>query len=272
MDDSPIMCFSPNMDGSKAGGRKSVPPAGSGEEAGLRERKAASTRLAVARALARRLQTTALADIRVEDLAADANVSRMTFFNYFPSKDHALDLVMTIWMFDLQVDLERRGLRGVAAIERLFERLGDFVAENPERMKRFLAAFVTRATDRSLPELGRVERKELAPDLADRDLQLLSLGAMLMRATDEARQSGELQIEGTAYEMAHYLGALANGAALIGHSSASETDWRRLYRRHVRRALGLPLAGRAAPTTPAAWRKTGEHAPKRRTPTRKKKP
>lgn len=242
------------MDGSKAAAAPGEPP----ERAGLRERKAASTRLAIAHALGRRLETTALADIRVEDLAVDANVSRMTFFNYFPTKEHALELVAAVWMFELQADIARQGLTGVAAIERLFARYGDYVADNPERMRRFVVSLFARPPERDLAVLGRLERAELAPDLADRDIEPLALGALLLRSIGEARRAGEIALEGTTYELAHYLGALVTGAGTVGHSSSSETDWRRLFRRHVRRALGLPLTGKGAgapPTTPERWKK-----------------
>lgn len=235
--------------------------------AGLRERKAAGTRLAIAKALDRALRKTSLAEIRVEDLAAEANVSRMTFFNYFPTKEHALDFVVAMFMFEVQADLARERLRGVAAIEHVFAAFGESVAEHPERMRRIQAYLASRPADRHLPELGRVERASIAPDVDALELdEVDSLGAMFMRAIDEAKRAREISFEGTTYELAHYLGALAVGGTLIGHSSA-ETDFRRLFRRHVRRALGLPLGGRrgsVAPVTPERWKKNGKKGEGRR--------
>ena len=55
------------------------------ERVGLRERKAAATRLAIGRALSQRLVARNLGEITVDELAEAAGVSRMTVFNYFPT-------------------------------------------------------------------------------------------------------------------------------------------------------------------------------------------
>ena len=226
---------------------------------GLRERKAAATRLALADALHARLATTALADISVEQLAEDANVSRMTFFNYFPTKEHALDLVMLTWMFRIEQGIASKKLRGVAAIEHAFESAAEEVAASPDRMRRVVGFFASRPADRPLPELGRAVRLALskAPGGADREPR--SLGQLFVDLVDEAKADGAVLV-GSSYEIAHYLGSLLNGSFLVGHSSA-DTDWKRLYRRHARRALGLlgvkGMTDPAPPRVPARWRKGG---------------
>ena len=207
------MCDRPIMAGRA---RKSPSPrtATSVPELGLRERKAAATRLAIVRTLHERLGAMPLTEISVDDLARDANVSRMTFFNYFPTKEHAVDLLMMVWLLEIERDLARRGLRGTRAIERVFELFGDEVAGAPARMKRVLAI-------------------------------------------DEAVHDHEIELVGTTYELAHFLGALANGAALVGHGSP-DTDWRALYRRHGKRALGKLIPGATdlgrPPKTPQQYR------------------
>ncbi len=227
---------------------------------GLRERKAAETRLAIVASLERRLAATDLRDITADELAGDANVSRMTFFNYFPSKRDAVDLVMVALMFRLEAGIEEKRLRGVAAIEYLFGVFGDEVAAAPHRMRRMLAHFASRAVDRPLSELTLAERMVLAPELGDRVAALTpapTLGALLMRLVEEAQDDGAL-LSGSSYELAHYLGGLLNGAALVGHST-DDTDWRRLFRRHARRALGLlgvdGLADPRPPRVPRRYRK-----------------
>ncbi len=78
-----------------------------------------------------------------------------------------------------------------------------------------------------------------------------------MRAIDEAVHDHEIELVGTTYELAHFLGALANGAALVGHGSP-DTDWRALYRRHGKRALGKLIPGATdlgrPPKTPQQYR------------------
>lgn len=59
-------------------------------EPGLRERKRHETREQLHHAALRLVAERGLADVTVDDIAAAGNVSRRTFFNYFPSKESAV--------------------------------------------------------------------------------------------------------------------------------------------------------------------------------------
>lgn len=210
--------------------------------AGLRERKAAATRIALARALDARLAHAPLADITADQVAADVGVSRVTFFNYFPTKEHALDLVYLVGHYEGLVRATKHGLSGRAAIELLFDEMGRAVQESPAKARRALTHFAARPNDRPMPSLGPAARALVSPDF---DLgEPSSLGATLIRLVDEGRAAGEIEESGTTYELAHLLGAIFFGTALIGHS-APQQDWARLYRHHLDRVLG-PRPARTA--------------------------
>jgi AcrR family transcriptional regulator len=231
----------------RATARRATPP----PELGLREKKAAATRLAIVRALKQRLAATSLDAIAVDDLASDAGVSRMTFFNYFPAKDHAVDLLMLVWVYELQLAVHEAGLRGAAALELVFGMIGDELARAPARMRSLYAYFASRPADRPLPTLGPADREACAPGSTVHGVAVVTFGELLIGLIEEAHRDGEIELVGSSYELAHFLGAVAHGSALVGHSTA-DTDWAQLYRRHIRRALGRLGTGRGKDPKPPA--------------------
>lgn len=216
------------------------------ETVGLRDRKAAQTRLALADALGARLETRALFEITVDELASAAGVSRMTFFNHFPTKEHALDHLFQLWIYREQCGRRDRGLRGVAAIEHVFEAMAERVAEAPGRARQIMAWFAARPPELALEPLTRADRELVSTTRAHEPLVFGREALPALAA--EAREVDGARFAGTDYEMGHMLGVLLFGGAVVGHSNPTQ-DWRALYRHHVRRALGIDLPSDAKRAT-----------------------
>ncbi len=206
------------------------------ERTGLRERKAAATRLAIGRALSQRLVARSLGEITVDELAEAAGVSRMTVFNYFPTKEHIVDYIFAVWLYEEQTASRRLGLRGVAALLHVFEAMGALTAESPSRARQVASWFASRPLDRPPPALTRADRELIAPDQADQPLRMGR--EMFPEAIAEARALGEIDPPSTDFELAHLIGVVLFGTPLIGHSRP-DLDWVAIYRHHARRALGL---------------------------------
>jgi AcrR family transcriptional regulator len=231
------------------------------ERAGLRERKAAATRRALARALGERLAARPLGEITADEVAEAAGVSRVTFFNYFPAKERALEHIFSTGLFAEQCEARDLGLTGLDDVLHLFDWMAALVSESPARARELLAWFVSRPVGWEPAALSLADRSLAAPSRAGdalvppRDRFLAALAA--------ARRDGTLTVAGSDYELAHMLGVLLFGGALVGMSRPGQ-DWRRLFRHHVLRALDLDDGTRAAPRA-ATRTKRGKRARKGRT-------
>ncbi len=235
-----------------------------GTETGLRERKIAATRLALANAVSERLKERMLSDITVDELAAAVSVSRVTFFNYFPTKEHALEHIFLVATFREQCESKRAGLTGVDALLHFARWMGDFVAESPGRARQVLGWFALRPLDRPFVELTRADRELIAKDMADEPFK--PSRDRFIEGVAEARRTGALAgVPSSDYELGHMLGTLLIALAVVGHSNPNQ-DWRALAEHHVRRALDLDHAGSFPPPTPPSG--GGARKPK---PTRRKR-
>jgi AcrR family transcriptional regulator len=175
--------------------------------ASLRERKKAATRRSLRRAALDLIAERGFTNVTVEDIAAAADVSPRTFFNYFPSKEAALFGADPGWVTELRERIVRE-VPGEPALEAL----------------RVVMASHAQAVADEVSELGgdpadwlqRVKQARADPHLrAAHSAQM----AMVERAITEALATRL----GTDLEQDPYPGLLAATAA--GAFRASVTFW-----------------------------------------------
>lgn len=161
----------------------------------LRERKHARTKLALLQAALTRIEQDPLEDIAVKDLCDTAMVSEATFFNYFPRKADLLAYHSQLWSLELNWHGRAAAQQtpGLKAIEAVFRQAAQQVQARPGVIGE-LIAYQARVRGRPpAVELGRAERLEAFPNLADIDsLPAGGLEAVLVPNLQHAIERGEL--------------------------------------------------------------------------------
>jgi len=97
-------------------------------EAGRRERKKAASKIELMNQLLYLLEERALGEITVEQVCAAVGISKVTFFNYFDSKEQVLEYFVHRWQFETAYVIEREGLAGREALYRIFDTVGAHAA------------------------------------------------------------------------------------------------------------------------------------------------
>jgi hypothetical protein len=64
-------------------------------------------------------------EINIKDICVEAEVSRVTYFKYFPNKGDILLYFMTIWSYKLEVEITEKSLTGLKAIECAFQNVSE---------------------------------------------------------------------------------------------------------------------------------------------------
>jgi AcrR family transcriptional regulator len=107
----------------------------------LKQRKQARTRLALLDAATELLQTKPLSSITVEEICQEVEVSRGTFFRYFPRKVDLLFYHLRLWNIEAAwyANKVAKGASGLVVIEALFDWAAQFVIDHPHLFSEIIA-------------------------------------------------------------------------------------------------------------------------------------
>jgi AcrR family transcriptional regulator len=98
---------------------------------GLRERKAAQTKVALMSAFLGMLETRRMEEISVKEVCDAIPVSEVTFYNYFPRKQDVIAFHMRLWCVRVQWQSASAGLRGLAAMRQIYQAMAEDLTERP---------------------------------------------------------------------------------------------------------------------------------------------
>lgn len=211
---------------------------------GLRERKAAETKVRLAFAAIDLFKEKTLDDISVSELCAAMNISEGTFFNYYPKKNDLILYITQLITIDL---IHEAGVRSSGShlefIEGLFERVADLVVEHPWGMHEIFGHQTLMRVPPQLPRVTALERQTAYPHIKepiekDMPATVIELVGQRFQAAMAAGEIPEVDLE--AATIGHYAIFFAVPIALTWDDP---TRVRHEYRRLLRtlwRGLGFP--------------------------------
>jgi len=133
-------------------------------EFGKRVLNKAQTRLDILNALYRLSEEVNFRDLKVKTIAESANITEMTFFNYFQRKEDILKYMMGIWALDQMVLQLKEPLSGGAAIRRIFRHTAEQNNKHPRLVANFVASLLTSEVDPTANNIEAADRFLLYPD------------------------------------------------------------------------------------------------------------
>ncbi len=90
-------------------------------EIGLREKKKAKQKWDILQCMVEALKTKSFNNIKIEDLCHSLSISKVTFFNYFDSKEQVLSYFISSWEYSTYYELLDKKLKGIDALSHILK-------------------------------------------------------------------------------------------------------------------------------------------------------
>jgi len=97
-------------------------------EVGKRDHKKAQTKIQIMNTFIKAMESQPLDKLRIEDLCKEIGISKVTFFNYFSSKEQIIEYFIYKWQYDLCYELSQNTLYGIDAVRRIFHSVSEHPA------------------------------------------------------------------------------------------------------------------------------------------------
>ncbi|UCF98808.1 MAG: TetR/AcrR family transcriptional regulator, partial [Spirochaetaceae bacterium] len=183
----------------------------------LHETRRARIKLNILKSALELIGSGAFDELFVGQICERAEVSRVTFFKYFPKKEDLLVYFMSLWSLEWAVQQARSPKRGLAAIYSLFGKAADY-QNKPGSFLSLIGSIARLSTPPRQPEITAAERRILYPDYPEAmDFKILGLNDIFAAHLAEAREIGEIETEEAGEEMIEILFTVFYGAPLAVH-------------------------------------------------------
>lgn len=200
----------------------------------LREKKKAKTKLALLQASLGLSGERSFRQVLVEEICQQADVSKVTFFKFFPQKEDLLIYFMSVWQAQCYLELVDSGKRGWEAVRHIYGKVTEDATKHPGIMLSLISFLSEQKMHPWVPKLSETELWLLFPERDTTEgVEEVTLDRILLRCVKEVREDGELVPHLTENEAVVLLFSIFYGAYLSAHLFRS-TDYMAYYEMHLK--------------------------------------
>lgn len=200
----------------------------------LRERKKAKTKIALYEACLDMSVKQSFREMKVEDICAQVEVSKVTFFKCFPKKEDVLVYYMCVWLTKRWLEIDERGLQGWDAAKHLFACIVEDDRTRPGIMLRLVGLLAEEKMHPLMPILTDAEIQLLFPGREDQARAIdPNLYMLMQRIAEEAIAKGEATERYSVGQMTEMLFTIFYGTYLTAHLMMRGDDIMACYMEHL---------------------------------------
>ena len=185
-----------------------TPTAASAAPASRRERKQKETRQRIFRAAMKLFARQGIGNTTVEEITEAADVGKGTFFNYFPTKEHLLGVLMEIQLGKV-AQAERAAESGELPIREVLQQFMRGIVEEPSRSRQLARGLILTVTSSEAVRAMMVEAFTRGR-------------AVLTGVLQRGQQQGEIRRDLKAADMARVFQQTMLGTVLLWSLQTSE--------------------------------------------------
>ncbi|ATF14752.1 TetR/AcrR family transcriptional regulator [Brevibacillus sp. HB1.2] len=204
------------------------------EALSLREKKKAKTKFALLDAALELIGDGSFRNVLVDDICERAEVSKVTFFKFFPQKEELLIYYMSIWQAECFVELRSTGKRGWEAVRHIFAKVTCDSEKQPGIMLSLISFLAEQKMHPCVPLLSDAELYLRFPEEEEREaIRATDLHEMLQTCVQEAAEDGQLALHLSEEEAVILLFSIFYGAYLTAHLF-HVSDYMAFYELHLK--------------------------------------
>lgn len=199
----------------------------------MREIKKTRTKLSIFKACVELIEGKTFREVRLEDICERAEVSKVTFFKFFPRKEDILVYFMRLWLTNRLLDLRDRPLRGLEGIRFLFRDVANGAKDRPGLMLSLISFLSEERMHPAMPVLTEAEIHLLYPGREHEvSPRAPELGELFYHYLTEAKEDGAISDDRPVEDLVKVVFSIFYGAYLTAHIY-QERDIMKVYEMHL---------------------------------------